>query len=285
MTSLTSIRSLWNFGDPAESERRFLAALEGSTGDRALELRTQVARTYSLRREFAKAHQLLDDLELALAAAGVKPRLRALLERGRTFNSAGEKQTARGLFLRAFELGVSAGEDDLAADAAHMIAIVEGGEEALAWNKKALHIAKNSPDEDARKWIASLLNNIGYETKVLGRLEEALEMFREAVAEREKMGNAAHLRSARWMVGNTLRLLGRAPEALEIQEGLERECEAANAPDGFVFEELAELAEAAGDHPRAAPYFARAAALLEGIPWIASEQPARIQRLRDLSRA
>ena len=66
----------------------------------------------------------------------MKPRLRYLLERGRTCNSSGDKAAARPLFVQAWELGRAGGEEDLAIDAAHMVAIVEGGEKALDWNRR-----------------------------------------------------------------------------------------------------------------------------------------------------
>src|SRR5688572_30750200 len=89
-----SIVQLWNFADPAGSERRFRDALAGAQGDLRLELETQIARSYSLRKRFADAHAALDRLEPQLAGAGARPRVRYLLERGRTFNSAGDKAAA-----------------------------------------------------------------------------------------------------------------------------------------------------------------------------------------------
>src|SRR5688500_5671859 len=81
----TTIVQLWNFSDPAASELRFRDALAGAQGDLGLELETQIARTYSLRKRFADAHAALDAVEARLAGAGARPRLRYLLERGRSF--------------------------------------------------------------------------------------------------------------------------------------------------------------------------------------------------------
>ena len=49
------------------------------------------------------------------------------------------------------------------------------------------------------------------------------------------------------MVAWTLRALGRMDEALDIQLRLEHECEAAGAPDPYVFEELEILYRARND--------------------------------------
>ena len=126
----TDIDALWEYGDPAASEQRFRAALGSARGDAALELQTQIARTYSLRRRFDDAHRLLDEIEPQLARAGAAPRVRALLERGRTFNSAGDKPRARALFEDAFAQAQGAKLDGLAVDAAHMVAITHGGTQA-----------------------------------------------------------------------------------------------------------------------------------------------------------
>ena len=146
-----TIVEMWDFADPAKSEQRFRDALAGAGGDWRLELETQIARTYSLRSRFADAHRLLDEVEPQLAKAATKPRLRYLLERGRTFNSAGDKAAARPLFLQAWDLGQRADEEDLAIDAAHMVAIVEGGQSALEWNRRALALAERARDPAARR--------------------------------------------------------------------------------------------------------------------------------------
>jgi tetratricopeptide (TPR) repeat protein len=255
-----TIVELWDFADPAKSEQRFRDALREARGDLRLELLTQLARSYSLRRRFDDAHRLLDEIEPQLAAAGLKPKLRYLLERGRTFNSSGDKAAARPLFVQAWELGRSGVEEDLAIDAAHMVAIVEGGEKALHWNRMALPLAENSGDPAARRWKASLLNNIGYELKVLGRYEEALDYFEQALLAYQERGDKRTIRIARWMIANTLRLQKKYDAALAIQLELERQFAAEGETDRYVLEELAELYEALGDPANAAAYRRRATA-------------------------
>ena len=89
-SSPPDIEAFWEYEDPAASEMRFLAALESAAGDTRLELQTQIARTFGLRQEYARAHELLDEVKSRLAGAGVRVQVRYLLERGRTFNSSGE---------------------------------------------------------------------------------------------------------------------------------------------------------------------------------------------------
>ena len=100
-------------------------------------------------------------------------------------------------------------------------------------------------------WEASLRNNIGYALYQLGRYDEALDQFRQAVVLREKGEDAEAKRVAHWMVAWTLRALKRNDEALAIQSRLEREREAAGAPSAYVFEELELLYRAKGDGARA----------------------------------
>jgi len=249
-----TIVEMWDFADPAKSEQRFRDALADASGDWRLELETQIARSYSLRSRFADAHRLLDEVEPKLGSAGAKPRLRYLLERGRTFNSAGDKAAARPLFLQAWDLGQAAGEEDLAIDAAHMVAIVEGGESALAWNRRALALAERARDPAGRRWRSSLLNNIGVELNGLGRHEDALASFRQALDAYIERGDPRTIRIARWMIAHTERLLGRNAKALDTQLALEREWAAAGETDPYVLEEIAALYEALGEPEKARGY-------------------------------
>jgi hypothetical protein len=61
---MTDIDAFWEYSDPAASEARFRHALDQASPDQRLELLTQIARTYSLRRRFAEAHAELDVHEL-----------------------------------------------------------------------------------------------------------------------------------------------------------------------------------------------------------------------------
>ncbi len=277
------IRALWDYDRPAESEQRFRAALAAAQGEFRLELLTQIARTLSLRQRYAEAHQLLDQIEPQLKAAGSAARLRYLLERGRTFRSAGEPDRARPLFVRAWELGEIAGNEDLAIDALHMIAIVDGGEHGIEWNLKALPLARAAKDPQARRWAASLLNNLGWESRQLGRHQQALQYFRESIVAYEARGEPATVRIARWQVARTLRDLGRHDEALTALYQLEAELAAAELTDGYVFEEIAENLEAQGKSAVARPYFARAYQLLAADSSLARDEPQRLARLNEKS--
>ena len=122
------------------------------------------------------------------------------------------------------------------------------------WAQEALALVEASTQPAAKRWEASLRNNAGYALHQLGRYEEALGQFKQAVVLRSRGTDTQATRVAHWMVAWTLRAMGRADEALEIQLGLEREGEAAGKPDPYVFEELELLYRAKGDERRAAEY-------------------------------
>ena len=103
-------------------------------------------------------------------------------------------------------------------------------------------------------------NNVGYALHQLGRHEQALQQFQLALAIRERGVNAEATRVARWMVAWTLRSLGRADEALQLQLALEKDADAAGQPDPHVFAELEALYRSAGNLAKAQHYAQRKAA-------------------------
>src|SRR5262245_13511855 len=123
MQPLPDIELLWDFTYVAASEVRFrewLAIAENDTTGRsdyyALELKTQIARTYSLRNRFDEAHALLDEVE-PRATMFPQVHIRYLLERGRTYNSSQQPEKAKPLFEQAWEIARKRGFDYLAIDA------------------------------------------------------------------------------------------------------------------------------------------------------------------------
>ena len=275
------IDSYWEYSDPAASEVRFRSLLGQVQGDQRLEVQTQIARTFSLRRDFAQAHKLLDEVEPQLASAGAAARVRYLLERGRTYNSAGDKERARPLFVQAWEIATAHDLAGLAVDAAHMVPIVVGGAEGAQWTQRGVDLARRSNDPKARAMLPALLNNHAWNLHDEGRHAEALPVFREAEAAWLATGRQPQGRIAHWSVARCLRSLGRLDEALTIQRSLEKEWAAAGSVDGYVLEELAELLEASGRGDEAKPYFRRAAEELGKDAWLARNEPKRLARLRE----
>jgi hypothetical protein len=71
---------LWDFKDPAVSEQRFVQALATAQGDDALIIKTQIARSYGLRKNFVRAQKLLRELEPSIGQAGPGAQTRNFLE-------------------------------------------------------------------------------------------------------------------------------------------------------------------------------------------------------------
>jgi tetratricopeptide (TPR) repeat protein len=280
------VSPFWNFDDPAGTEARLRGALATARGDDALVLRTQIARTLGLRSRFDEAHALLDAIEPQLPGAGAEPRVRLLLERGRTWRSSGQPARARPLFAQAVPIAQAAALDALAIDAMHMVALVEPDPQAqLDWNRRALAAAQTATDPAARDWDASLANNIGMTLHAQGRFEEALESFRAQLAARERIGKPGGVRIARWMIAWTLRSLRRHDEALALLRSLEREFAAIGEADGYVHEEIGENLLAQGDAGAARPEFARAHALLSADTSLGRPDATHLARLLALSKA
>lgn len=284
---MTALDDLWDYDDPAGSEARFRAAIEDADarGDLAAgagEARTQLARSLGLQGRFADGHVILDTVE-ADHPADDRVRVRALLERGRLLRSSGDPAASATPFEGAWELARTIGEDGLAVDAAHMLALVDAPPGEQAWHRRALDLADMSPDPAARRWRGSLWNNIGWARFEAGDLDGALAAFETALAARREQGQPRETRVAESCVARCLRALGRPAEALAVQERLAAEAAAAGAPDdGYVAEEIGECLLAMERGEEARPAFARAAALLGADARLAEHEPDRLARLRSL---
>jgi hypothetical protein len=280
--------TLWDYQDPVTSAMRFQTQLAEAvaSGDLPLELEliTQLARTHSLRHQFDEAHQLLDAMTPRLTAHTERARLRWLLERGRCFNSAADKEAARPLFEQAWQLALALKEDYLAIDAAHMVAIAAPLEEQRRWHQLAMALAERSSDEKVRGWLPSLYNNQGWTLFELGRLEEARQYQQKCLAWHAQHHNPAKAFIARWSLARLTRAQGLHEQALtELTQLQAQMVEAGEPEDGYLFEELGENALALSD-PAAAEYFARAWFLLSQDPWLKGNAAERLARLKQLAK-
>lgn len=279
--SASDIESFWEYNDPTASEERFRAALDSAQGDFRLELLTQIARTFSLRRRFDEAHELLNEVEKQLTSAGARPNVRYLLERGRTFNSNGETEKARTLFIEAWKQAHDAHLEGLAVDAAHMIAITYSGTwESIDWNQRGLTIARKSKDSKALALIPAMLNNSAWDLHDMGRFNEALSLFEEAQAVWTERSKTAQMRNAKWAVARCLRSLEHYEHALAIQRALESEYAESGSVNGYVFEEIAENLAALGDSEEMKTYFEKAFYELSKDDWFVKHEAKRLANLK-----
>jgi tetratricopeptide (TPR) repeat protein len=286
-TGLPDLAALWDFSQPAQTEARFRDLLPAaqSSGDRDyhLQLLTQIARAQGLQRQYDRAHATLDHVRDVMDEQLKTVQARYLLERGRCFNDTGQYENAKANFLRAWELAQAERLDGYAVDAAHMLGIIEpADDDALAWNLRAAEYAQASADPDARRWLGTLQNNIGWTYYKTGRYADALAVFDDALAFRQAQGKPGPIRIARYCVAKALRVLGRLDDALAAQQSLLGEFERTGEPDGYVLEEIAECLLALRRPDDAAPYFARAYKVLSKDPWFPPDETARLTRIKQL---
>ena len=282
-SNLPDIDGLWDYNDPAgtESKLRAVLAKAVASDDRGYhaELLTQIARAQGLQRQFDEAHATLDRADAMIGSDMRRAKVRLLVERGRVFNSSGSADKAKPLFVEAWELASGEGIDGLAVDAAHMVAVIESGDEAITWSHKALDLANSSSDPDAQRWTGSLCNNIGWSHHSNGEYDKALIYFEQALQHRRAQGKADDIRIARWCVAKCLRSLERVGEALRIQRELEHEIADSENPDGYIYEELAECLQALGRTDEARAHFLRAHELLSKNAWFVEGEATRLARL------
>ena len=284
--ALDQFDRLWNYGDPAATEELFRGLLptyeKEADADLHAQLLTQIARCRGLQRDFDGAHATLDNAAALPGGQEGASGVRLLLERGRAFNSGGERPLALPLFTEALESARELGLEFHAVDAAHMLGIVEEPEVALAWNLEAIAMAEAATDPRARGWLGSLLNNTGWTYHDMGRYERAMELFVKALAFREEAGGEPQIRIAKWCVARCHRSLGDFEAALDMQQALAEELRANEDSDGYVEEELGELLLTLDRPEDARPHFAEAYRLLSADAWMAANEAERLERLKTL---
>ncbi|MDQ6917817.1 MAG: tetratricopeptide repeat protein [Candidatus Dormibacteraeota bacterium] len=209
------LRPFWDFDDLDATEARFRAkpAHEPDAAGRA-EVLTQLARVEGLRDRFIEGERLLGEAD-TLAGSSPEVAIRVALERGRLLRSGGDPAAALAHFEAAYANAIAAGDGFLAADAAHMAALLAGGRQGFeAWTRRGLAIAEGSPDPAVRYWAGPLLNNLGWEYQDAGEHEAALDAFQRALMMRERFPEQPDLiQSAKEAVAEALRSLGRTAEA------------------------------------------------------------------------
>jgi tetratricopeptide (TPR) repeat protein len=284
---LPDFDKLWDYSHPDVSERRFReilpAAVDSLDFSYLAQLLTQIARAEAMQREFQSAQKTLDRVEKALPKADSRTLIRYILERGRVYNSTGDQEDAKRMFLQAFDLSTKSKEDFYAVDAAHMMSIVDGTENGQEWNLKALDLAENSLDERARGWRGSLYNSIGRDCLDSGEFEEALFMFEKALDYRRQQGDPANIATATWSVAKTLRMMGHTEEALDMQRQLFDEYQANDRRNGFVYEEIAESLLTIGNEAEAEGWFAAAYNELSKDPTVINDRD-RLTRMKTLGK-
>jgi tetratricopeptide (TPR) repeat protein len=285
---LPAIDALWDYENPEATALKFGELLP--TAEKSVdktyyaELLTQLARTQSLQRKFDEAHSVLDTARQVMEGQNMPvAEIRYLLERGRTFNSAGEKEQSISLFKEAYAKAIEHNEDFYAIDAAHMLGIAAKPQDQLYWNLKALDLAGKTADTRAIKWLGSLYNNIGWAYHDSKDYAGALTFFKKLLAWRIAQKDERGTFVAHWTIARTYRSLGRIDEALALQRELLDEIQQKGlAPSGYVFEEMAECLLIQDRGMEAKAYFRKAYEILSKDIWLKANEGDRLKRLKDL---
>lgn len=285
--SLPNFDSLWNYNKPEETGKKFREILPQaeSSGDNdyLIQLLTQIARTEGLQMKFDAAHRILDRAKELSPEKYDTAYIRYLLERGRTYNSSKKPDEAKPLFLEAYELGLRDNLDFYTIDAAHMMGIVERGDESLNWNNIGIKLAEDSSDERAKRWLGSLYNNTGWTYFDMKEYDKALDLFERNVNWHTERNSKTPLIIAKWSVARTLRAIGESDSALNMQLNLIDELkEKGLQQDGYVFEEIGECLLLKGKKEDSMPYFKQAYELLSKDIWLQENEKERLARLKEL---
>jgi tetratricopeptide (TPR) repeat protein len=233
----------FDYDDPKATESR-LAALSREAqakGDIAslAEILTQVARAQALQGHLDEAARTLDRAA-ALSTEAVRPRVRLLIERGRLLRRQGHPQDARESFEKAYETAAAAEQPGLAADAAHMLALMLPFEEARTWTDRGLVLAERSSDPTVHHWVGVLMNNWGERLDEQNDHEGAALAFARALAARRLENDPSVSRENEFALAVQLRKLGLSAQALAIQDRLLQEATAVKEPIGDILIERVE---------------------------------------------
>ncbi|KAG0053382.1 hypothetical protein BGZ83_001216 [Gryganskiella cystojenkinii] len=212
-----------------EAFRDILLQSDLSTDLRA-EALTQLARSQGLQGQFEAAKTTLKEaLETSKEPV---PYVRYLLEMGRVLRSSDQLPESAPYFQKGYQEANRAGAatDYFAADAAHMMAILDskaGPCDGTTWSQRTLEIARKSDNVRTQGWAAIILNNTAWDLFDDGNYEQALANFKEASVIRkqaldamETVKNKNAFRIARWSEGFTLRHMEKNEDAYKIQRQL-----------------------------------------------------------------
>ncbi len=285
--SLPDFNLLWDYSNPAKTEKKFLEILHiaenSDDKDYHAQLLTQIARTYSLRRKFEEAHAFLDKASVLISEETPIAAVCLLLERGRTYNSAGKKALSIPLFRGALDRALATDLDNYAVDAAHMLGIASPIEEILEWNLRAVEISENSHDARAKQWLGTLYNNIGWTYFDQKLYDKAINFFRRNQDWCKEYGLMREERIAIWSIAKALRMQGFIHKSLAMQIDILASIEASGEQDGFIFEEIGECLLSLNRNEEAAHYFNFAHNLLLQDIWLKENEPERLKRMKNLA--
>ena len=281
-STLPDFIKLWNYNDPAATEKKFRDLIEPAkhSGDASyyLELLTQVARAQGLQDKFTDAHATLDEVQMQLRDDLKTARVRYLLERGRVFTSSNQPEKAKPLFLQAWELASAANETKYAADALHMVAIIEPlPADKIKWNEKALQYIEAHPEE--RRWLDAVYNNLGEACLLMKDYQSALACFQRVVELDKERGREPWIYSLK-DISKCQRLLGRTNEAMAVIQPVYDDLKKKQESDGWISGELAECLLAQGKKADAKALFKEAYAAFQEDDYLIKHESEHVNLIK-----
>lgn len=234
-----------------------------------------------MQGKFDDCRATLDAVEKRLTDALPVAQIRYLLERGRAFNSANLPSEAKPLFRAAWEKAGEAKDTGYAIDAAHMLAIVEADPNAqMQWNLNAMRCAEQDPAQ--RRWLPSVLNNLGEAFRVLREYEKALDCFENRARWLRELGKEIDIYTKE-DIARMNRLLGRLDAALSMIEPVALELKSNKQPDGYISAEYGQCLAAMGRSAEAAPYLVEACEKLSKDDYMIRYEPEELRTLERLA--
>ena len=276
--------ALWDFEHPAESEARFRAEPHAIGRDRAKRSEAHPGRaragaaakfTDADRTSTACTHARHSRCACASATCWTRPPWTIRPARAPAVAGSSRRSPRR--------QRLAGGAAYYRVDALHMLAIASPPA-SIDFHRRAIAAAETATTYARAAGARRCCTTSAGRCDDRGDDAAALDYWRQAPpAMREAANDVPRARIARWTVARGLRALGELDEAEAMQRALADELQAANAPDGYVFEELAEIAVARGDRAAAQPWAAKALQLLGDDADMKANEPARLARLAELA--
>jgi tetratricopeptide (TPR) repeat protein len=253
---------------------------------KTVEALIQLVRVLDLQKKPDEARVTLDQARQLFTMVDGPLRRRAeirlLIEEGRHFSLAMTPVKAHSPLMQAWILASEVHEPFFAIEAALMLAMIQPPKSQNEWLQRALVLAENTGNLQAKLWLAQLYLIDGWRLFDLRRYEEALESFSKAAARPRDTGEMTDFMVIRWCVARVLRALNRTHEALEIQHEILAELNRTGKVNGHVFLEIAECFQLLEKTNDAKIYFESAHKELSANDWYSDNNGSELKRMHYL---
>jgi len=208
--------------------------------------------------------------------------IRLLLEEGRHLCLSMMPSKAQTHFSQAWTMATAANEIALAIEAAVMLSISQPPKYRNDWLQRAIELAEKTDVQQAKLWLAQLYLMDGWHAFDFRRFDDALKSFKSALERPREHGEMTSLILIKWCVARAMRALGRIQEALDIQRELLAEVSSEGKLNGHVFLEIAECLQLLRKTEEAKTYFESAYKELSVNGWYTDNKASELSRILHL---